>query len=143
MEIREIMVDDYIQIASLNKQLGYDFPIDEVKQRIEKNLSCTRDKILVAVNEENLVIGYIHASPYELLYCESLINILGFVVDEQHRNQGIGKQLLKSIEEWARSNNYKGIRLNSGGNRAEAHKFYESCGYICNKEQKRFVKSFE
>lgn len=142
MEIREIKVDDYIQVAHLNKQLGYNFPKNKVKERIEKISTCTKDKILVAVDKNDLAIGFIHATPYELLYYESIVNILGLVVDEQYRKKGVGKRLLKAIEQWAKSNDYTGVRINTGLSRTEAHKFYRSCEYISNKEQKRFFKSF-
>lgn len=143
MIIREIKIDDYVEIAFLNQQLGYDYEVELVRQRIKKILSCTNDKILVAVDmEQYSVIGYIHASPYELLYCDSLINILGLVVDKEKRNIGIGKELIQSIEIWAKQNNYLGIRLVSGSDRVNAHKFYEHCGFTNRKEQKNFIKIF-
>lgn len=91
---------------------------------------------------EKSVIGYIHGSPYELLYSDSLVNILGFIVSEKYRSTGIGKKLIEKLEKWAKNNGFSGIRLVSGIDRFNAHKFYENHGYMNRKNQKNFVKMF-
>lgn len=45
-----------------------------------------------------------------------------------------------SIEDYALKNNISYIRLNSNVRRIEAHKFYESIGYVYDKTQKRLIK---
>jgi predicted N-acetyltransferase YhbS len=92
--IREIRPEDYYDICLLNKELGYDYPLEKVKVRIEHIQKNTKDIIFVA-QRENEVIGYIHGSPYELLYSDSLINILGFVVKERYRSKGVGSLLIQ------------------------------------------------
>lgn len=47
---------------------------------------------------------------------------------------------MNSIEDYALKNNISYIRLNSNVRRVEAHKFYESIGYVCDKTQKRLIK---
>lgn len=101
----------------------------------------TNDLILVAALE-NEVVGYIHASPYELLYHDSLMNILSFVVREKQRGTGIGHRLITELERIAKEQGFTGIRLTSGSTRIAAHKFYERHGYILKKEQKNFLKIF-
>lgn len=61
----------------------------------------------------------------ELEYAE----IGGLVVDSSFRRHGIGLKLMEESEEWAKNNGYKEIRLRSGGQRKDAHKFYEKIGY--------------
>jgi len=78
-----------------------------------------------------------------LLYSDSLINILGFVVKEKFRNTGVGNVLLEKLEYWVKDNGYSGIRLVSGFDRLNAHRFYERHGYINRKDQKNFIKVFE
>ncbi len=61
----------------------------------------TNDIILVAdINGE--VVGYIHASPYELMFSEPILNIVGFVVNEKQRGNGIGYRLITELEKMAR-----------------------------------------
>jgi GNAT superfamily N-acetyltransferase len=143
MNIRDIKIDDYKRVAELNKQLGYEYPPELVKLKIGEIIKKGTDKILVAADESDLPVGYIHASSYELLYFDNLVNILGLVVDEKCREKGVGKKLVIKIEEWAKTLNYKGVRLVSNFNRPEAHEFYKKCGYNNKKDQKHFIKMFE
>lgn len=139
INIREIETSDYNDIYLLNQELGYLFAIEKVKDRISYITENTKDVILV-VEKDNEVIGYIHGSPYELLYNDSLINILGFVVKGDYRNTGVGNELINSLEDWAKENGYSGIRLVSGYDRTDAHRFYEKHGYSNKKNQKNFIK---
>jgi len=140
--IREILKNDFEDIYILNKELGYEYNEGKVKKRIEYLLKNTKDIVFVA-EQKNEVIGYIHGSPYELLYSDSLVNILGFVVKEQYRNQCVGSILIAKLECWAKENGFYGIRLVSGVDRLNAHKFYENHGYIFRKNQKNFTKTFD
>jgi len=142
INIRKIKTTDYNDIYILNQELGYFYPIDKVKERIAYITENTKDIILVA-QQDNEVIGYIHGSPYELLYSDSLIDIRGFVVKEKYRNTGVGSVLINSLECWAKENGYSGIRLVSGFHRVNAHRFYEKHGYINRKNQKNFIKTFD
>lgn len=142
INIREINVTDYKDIYLLNEELGYVYSVEKVKERINYILTNTKDIILVAERNDE-IIGYIHGSPYELLYSDSLINILGFVVKEKHRNCGVGNLLIRKLEQWAKGQGFHGIRLTSGYNRLNAHRFYEMHGYINKKMQKNFIKSLE
>ncbi|WP_308780374.1 GNAT family N-acetyltransferase [uncultured Clostridium sp.] len=139
INIREIKISDYNDIYLLNQELGYLFSIEKVKDRISYIRENTKDVILVA-EKDNEVIGYIHGSSYETLYFNSLINILGFVVKKDFRNLGVGNLLINSLENWTKENEYMGIRLVSGYERTDAHRFYEKHGYINKKDQKNFIK---
>jgi len=142
MIIREAAISDYKDLCSLNKNgLGYDYPEEKTKEKLRLVLSLPTDRIFVAELDGKLV-GYIHLSAYECTYFESLKNILALVVDENYRNQGVGRQLIQAGEEWAKETGSKGIRLVSGFNRTDAHQFYQHCGYTLRKEQKNFLKLF-
>lgn len=142
ISIRKIKITDYNDIYLLNQELGYSYAIEKIKERIVYISENTKDIILVA-EQCNEVIGYIHGSPYELLYSDSLINILGFVVKEKFRNTGVGNKLINALECWVKKNGYTGIRLTSSINRLNAHSFYEKHGYVSRKEQKNFLKEFD
>ena len=57
-------------------------------------------KIFVA-EIEHLVVGYVHATKYDLLYANSMVNIMGSAVLEEYRHNGIATKLMDSVEEWA------------------------------------------
>jgi GNAT superfamily N-acetyltransferase len=46
-------------------------------------------------------------------------------VDPRRRSQGIGKALLEAAKDWARGAGASHLELDSGIDRAEAHRFYE------------------
>jgi predicted N-acetyltransferase YhbS len=137
--IRKIIDNDFKDIYILNQDLGYEYDEQKVKKRIEHIMKNTKDVIFVA-QQNNEVIGYIHGSPYELLYGDSLVNILGFVVQNQYRSLGVGSILIERLECWSKENGFYGIRLVSGADRIIAHKFYEKHGYVNRKNQKNFIK---
>lgn len=140
ISLREVKEKDFKDIYELNKDLGYEYPMERVKGRINYILENTKDMIIIAESDGE-VVGYIHGSPYELMYSDSLVNVLGFVVKVKVRSNGVGNMLIGRLEEWAKNNGYAGIRLVSGHDRLGAHRFYENHGYINRKNQKNFVKT--
>ncbi|WP_018883058.1 GNAT family N-acetyltransferase [Paenibacillus massiliensis] len=142
--VREIQTNDYHDIYLLNQDFNPHlelFSEERVKEKIEIICNSTQDIIFV-YEHDGEVIGYIHGSPYELLFSESLINILGFVVKENFRKLGIGSRLIERLEEWAKDNGYAGIKLLSHPSRKSAHRFYENRGYVFTKDQMNFIKSW-
>ena len=84
-----------------------------------------------------------HAEVYESLYSYAGLNILGLAVLPEFQGKGVGKELMCHLELNAKNNSIAFIRLNSADYRVEAHKFYESIGYVCDKTQKRFIKKLD
>ena len=121
--------------------LNYETDSATIKQRIQ-DLSLN-DSYYIAVFEDDhdhRVLGFIQAERYNLLYGGNGWNIIALAVDPGAQRQGIGKKLLNALEEKASDDHYSFIRLNCNIIRKEAHTFYQSMGYICNKTQKRFIK---
>lgn len=141
MQIREANITDAAAICCISsKDLGYECKEDFVKERLEK-LDANREIVFVAeAGGDGKVAGYVHAEIYNLLYFESMVNILGLAVSSDCRRQGAGKALMARVEEWAREKGIKEIRLNSGGLRKEAHEFYRAVGFDDEKVQIRFLK---
>ncbi len=140
--IRLATPQDGMAIYILNRDaFGYEFDPERTCERLAAILRSGRDKIFVAQRgEEN--IGYIHAADYDCTYSEPLKNILAIAVNERERGRGVGKALLGAVEAWAKETGASGIRLVSGFNRQQAHRFYLACGYTHRKDQKNFVRIF-
>ena len=144
INVREIRTADYNDIYLLNQEFNpklYLFSAEKVKERIDYILKNTKDIIFVSEQNDE-VIGYIHGSPYELLFSDSLINVLGFVVKEKYRNNGVGSMLIGQLEGWAKIIGFSGIKLLTHPSRVNAHRFYERHGYIHTKDQKNYMKMF-
>lgn len=141
--LRNITILDAKEIQKIsNYELGYDVDLDIVKKQIEKLTNDNKHNIIIGFGNEQTrkIIGFVHAELYESLYMDTGLNILGLAVDSNFQGQGIGKKLMGAIEDYALKNNISFIRLNSNVRRTEAHKFYESIGYVCDKTQKRLIK---
>lgn len=141
--LRNITIFDAQEIQSIsNFELGYDVNLDIVKKQIRKLANDNKHNIIIGFENEQTrkIIGFVHAELYESLYMDTGLNILGLAVDSNFQGQGIGKKLMSFIEDYALKNNISYIRLNSNVRRIDAHKFYESIGYVCDKTQKRLIK---
>ena len=140
--IRKIELKDAVELCKIcSEEMGYECDSDLVKSKIEK-LDSKREAVFVA-EEESQLLGFIHVERYDVLYFESMANILGLAVKKDFQKQGLGKALLLEAENWAQENGIRLMRLNSGINRTDAHGFYEHLGYVSEKEQKRFVKNLK
>ena len=141
--LRDITILDANEIQKIsNFELGYDVDLDIVKKQIEKLTNDNKHNVIIGFENEQTrkIIGFVHAELYESLYMDTGLNILGLAVDSNFQGRGIGKRLMNAIEDYALKNNISYIRLNSNVRRTEAHKFYESIGYVCDKTQKRLIK---
>lgn len=140
IKIRAISIDDVKEVCTIcSEDLGYPCDLFLVTEKT-KNLNVNREAVFVALIDES-VVGFIHVEKYDVLYFETMANILGLAVKSEYRNNGIGKNLINAAEEWAVENQIKAMRLNSGISRANAHDFYRHLGYDSEKEQIRFKKN--
>lgn len=99
---------------------------------------------------ENKVIQYIQDSDKEIFVAEIDFKIIGLacvitltrlnhiypemyipelIVQENFQNQGIGSQLVAACLDLAKKENCFRIRLESGNERKESHKFYKKLGF--------------
>lgn len=133
-------MDDAAAICRISSDdLGYPCDPELVRTKLKK-LDHGREEVFVAVTGDSQVVGYLHVEKYDVLYAETMANILGLAVKLDYRKQGIGKLLITETECWAISHDIHAIRLNSGISRKEAHEFYRNLGYTKEKDQKRFMK---
>ena len=144
--IRNIKIEDAETIQRIcNISLGYSVSIETVMRQIQKLSEDVNHHYIYVYEDEELqkVVGFVHAEVYESLYSYAGLNILGLAVLPEFQGKGIGKELMNHLELKAKDDSVTFIRLNSADYRVEAHKFYESIGYVCDKTQKRFIKKLD
>ena len=142
IQIREGKPDDANAIYELNKnELGYEFDAEKTKEKLRYILMSGHDKLFVAV-VQNVVVGYVHAVDYDVVYAPHMKDILGIAVSNKYKRRGIGKSLLCAVENWAKDTGACGVRLVTGKTRTNAHAFYRHCGYSSNKMQLNFNKMY-
>ena len=144
--IRNIKIEDAEAIQRIcNISLGYSVSIETVMRQIQKLSEDVNHHYVYVYEDEKLqkVVGFVHAEVYESLYSYTGLNILGLAVLPEFQGKGIGKELMHYLELNGKNDSVTFVRLNSADYRVEAHKFYESIGYVCDKTQKRFIKRLD
>lgn len=142
MIIRIAETFDALDIAKLSNQLGYPAAEDQLLQRLT-NLLLDDDNAVFVMELEGKVIGWVHVHGRHLIESPDFAEIGGLVVDHAHKRKGIGEKLMRQCEEWARAKGYGLIRVRSGGQRKEAHEFYNRIGYTNVKSQQVFNRKLE
>jgi GNAT superfamily N-acetyltransferase len=142
MTIRPMDADDLEAVAALCGQLGYPATPDHLNLRLSalrRGHDPGRDAVLVA-EEDGAVVGWIQGAVRVTLEAGSTAEIVGLVVDRARRGRGIGGQLVRAVEAWARANNCARLRVRSRIERQDAHRFYDRAGFSPLKTQRVFDK---
>ena len=122
----------------LENDLGYNCELNKLNTRINEMLKRGNYQIFVACDGDK-VVGYIGCVSYLAFELDNEgMKIIALAVSKEYRRKGIGTELLKTAEQWAKENNIEVILLNSGLSREDAHAFYESQGYF--KKSYGFIK---
>jgi GNAT superfamily N-acetyltransferase len=139
--IRTATADDAPCLAELSGMLGYPVSSEAMRLRLERLLGEDGEIVLVAEQPPGTVVGWLHGSEQELLESGARCEILGLVVDEVHRRQGIGRALVAAVEAWALQRGLQQVAVRSNIARIESHGFYEHLGYIRTKTQHAYRKA--
>ena len=128
--IRRCMISDAHDIYELSrKELGYDFSEEQVVQNVRRLIGSAENLLMVAVDSDDKVIGFIHANNHDPIYAPPMKDIVAIAVSPEFRHHGIGRRLINAVEEWAVATGAKGVRANSGVQQKNALAFYKSMGY--------------
>ncbi len=128
--IRPMTAADAGRVAELTTQLGYPVDPETLTARLAEVRTMPADEVLVAVDDDDVPIGWIHVGRLALLEESDLACINGLVVDEDRRSGGIGDALVAAAEVWAREHVATTMVLRSRSSRMRAHRFYERIGYV-------------
>ena len=139
--IRQAQEQDCEEIARLAGQLGYPVSGEVMRLRLQRLLASPSDVVYVAESANGRLAGWIHGVLSQFLESDHRVEIGGLVVDERSQRKGVGRDLIKRVEDWAVEQGVTQASVRCRATRAEAHLFYESLGYQRNKTQIVFRKS--
>ena len=125
---------DVTRIIELAAQLGYPLSL----RRTEATIETAPDRVILLATTAGEVVGWIAVALDRSLLGEGDAWIEGLVVDEAHRNRGIGVALVRAAHRWARERECTRVRVRSNIVRDGAHRFYEREGYRRFKTQHNF-----
>lgn len=130
IEIRKVEKQDldfvYKAICELENEV-LDFEV--FKQIFDENISNSKNVYLIAENE-NESLGFISFHTQNLLHhCGLVGEIQEFFIHQKYRGQGVGKQLIEKIMNYADQNNLKSIEVTTNKRRVENILIYENLGF--------------
>lgn len=154
IEIRKYQLEDRPKVVQLMSKLQ-DFFVDIDSHHELKSFESLKDaekyidqavadatamsgSIFVAKNEHGQVVGFIqgiisdHVDEvmHNLTHQQGKDGWIGLlIVDEQHRNQRVGKQLLKCISDFFDEAGCSSVRLKVSSNNTHAIEVYKSSGF--------------
>jgi len=131
---------DAERVAQLATQLGYPSTPQQVSARFARLLTDSEHVVYVAELGDGPVIGWVHVFVKQTAESDPQAEIGGLVVDESHRERGVGKLLMSHAEQWARTRGLRSVYLRSNVIRKDAHTFYRSLGYRVVKTQTAFCR---
>ncbi|MFH6993251.1 GNAT family N-acetyltransferase [Flavobacterium sp. FlaQc-48] len=130
IEIRKVENQDldfvYQSICELENEV-LDFEV--FKAIFNENISNKNNLYLLAENE-NEGVGFISFHMQNLLHhCGLVGEIQEFFIHQKYRGQGIGKQLIEIIMNYADQNDLKSIEVTTNKRRTENVLIYENLGF--------------
>ncbi|KUJ60609.1 GCN5 family acetyltransferase [Flavobacteriaceae bacterium CRH] len=130
IEIRKVEKQDldfaYKSICELENQV-LDFEV--FKGIFNENISNPNNVYLIAENEKE-GLGFISFHTQKLLHhCGLVGEIQEFFIHQNYRGQGIGRQLIEKIMQFADQNKLKSIEVTTNRKRVENVLIYENLGF--------------
>src|SRR5882672_3865051 len=99
--IRRAVESDAAALAQLTSQLGYPVSEGSIRTRMTRMMGTSDDCLLVVEGPGGELAGWIHGFLQQLLESEYRVEIGGLIVDERWRRSGLGRRLVRAIEDWA------------------------------------------
>ena len=143
VRVRVMAESDVDAVHALTAQLGYAADIATTLARVRAVLASVVADAFVAENSDGRVVGWAHVFAAPFVESGPSAEMGGLVVEEAARGRGIGRALVRRVEEWARQRGLREICLRSNVIRTEAHAFYEGLGFTIQKSQCKFRKEIE
>ena len=111
-DLRDLWIDDILQIVSDNMSEGK----MENEAFVLKHDDDYAGMLWMGVSKDQYT-------------CDDIGYLLGLFVEESLRRKGLGRDLVRSAEEWCRSKGLLSMSLNVGSVNSNALALYESMGY--------------
>ena len=117
------------------------------EEELKELLKEEKKPIYVAVNEEDVCIGYAFCQIQEQPFSNNMVPfkslfIDDLCVDQQIRGQHIGENLFEYVKSEARKLNCYEVTLNVWAGNISAEKFYEKMGMRTKERQMEYIEVF-
>lgn len=141
ISIRVATAQDAEPIAQLSGTLGYSASTEVMRQRLGTILKLPSELLIVALDSNNRVIGWLQAHASHVIESGFRVEIMGLIVSPEVRRCGVGRSLVQEAERWATAQSAPAIVVRSNVQRIESHAFYPALGYAAAKTQNVYRKT--
>jgi len=136
---RPAVAADRAALAALAGELDHPVLPETLASRLAYLVEDPHQAVLV-VEVDGAVLGWLHVQEFHSLTSAPTALVVGLVVAEAARGQGLGAGLLAAAESWARGRGLTSVRLRARRERRAAHGFYLAQGYRVHGRQLQFRK---
>lgn len=140
--LRPAQIGDAEAIAVLSTQLGYPATTEQVLARLGRLLQMPDHCVLLAGVGGNIA-GWAHVERRLNLESGDRAELMGLVVDERVRRNGVGAKLVEAAEDWAAARGLDTMVVRSNVVREASHAFYRKSGYQAVKSQHVYQKGMK
>ncbi|RKF15821.1 GNAT family N-acetyltransferase [Alginatibacterium sediminis] len=140
MKTRPINASDAVAVSRLTSQLGVSLNTNSTLANIHHILERDDHQAYVLEDEHGDVIAWVHVIIALRLGSLPFAEIAGIVIDQDHQNQGHGRNLMNSCKNWARSRGISEIRVRVNEKREQAKEFYVRRGFTHRKTQNVYYR---
>jgi ribosomal protein S18 acetylase RimI-like enzyme len=129
LAINSASVDDSEAIARLVTDLGYPTSARQMRQRLVA-IARDEDYETLVAREDGIIVGFVGTRVGHLYEDDGQYGqVMALAVAVQRQRRGIGRMLMRAAESSLVERGARVLVVTSGNHRADAHAFYESCGY--------------
>lgn len=140
-EMLDTYFDDILKLKNYSSGLHFknDLKINEFNKSklndIYKYLQEDKVVLFVAL-DTNKLVGYVWGYPHVFFY-EKRMYVNSLVVDEKYSGNGIGRNLLKTLEQYAKENDFIALDLNVSPQNEKAVHLYKKMNFEIERYQMR------
>ena len=121
-------------------ELKYENKLVHTKEKIEENLKNDNSIIILKMNDDNKIVGFLTANIMMLDDRRKVIFINYIYVADTERNKHIGSELLNKAEQIGKQNNCLGSMLIFDTQQQNLVRFYEDRGYMLDINFRRYER---
>ena len=143
IEANETHVEQLGKLFDLYRQFyKYDSDLTKSTNYIKDRIIKKESKIFIAVNINNEIIGFVQLyETFGSLDLGRIIVLYDLYVEEEHRKNKIGRELMLKSHDYAKSIKAKRIQLSTATDNFIGQSLYESLGYV--KDTNFYTYDFE
>ncbi len=121
-------------LARLCGELGYPLKEAEILRNLLQ-VNRNKDSLVLVALSQSEVVGWIQVCRIWRLESGVFAEIVGLVVQEDFRGQGIGTRLVEQARRWGLRKRCARLRVRCNLTRRAAHQFYRQAGFTESKRQ--------